>query len=552
MNIFAIASLLSAGIILFSGSFVFSKNSNNFLNRMYMLLSLVSTIIAIGRFGAYQAESSEGARFWFPINLLWPFAVSTLTHFALSYTGYINRISKKISYPFLYVPPIVIFLVELSRIPNPSKTSWGWVYEFMIDSPISLFIVIWAATTSLTTIFLCYRYYTAQKDFRTKQQAKFVFLSLAFPAITAMTIQSISGIFQTIIPEVTTYAQATSCVFIGYAILKYQLFMLTPATAAETILSKMTDFLIIASPEGIIQRVNPTVSTKLGYKENEVIGNPLSLVFTDESVNSELFNQMSQIKQILTSTVQDVEMFLQTKTGQGIPVSLSTSIIKTSSGNPIGILCLARDITERKDLEERKSAFIEITSHELRTPLTSLLGYSEILKQRCNELTQTHRDQCIDAINRNAQRIERLIEGVSTVGLIERGLFQIDLIIDPMTEPIYVEGDKERLNQVLVNLLENAIKQTSADLRQITITTEIRSSVISICVTDNGAGIATEDLGRIFDQFISIQTVHSIGGSGLGLYISNEIIEAHGGTLTVMSAGKGYGSSFFINLPRIV
>ena len=90
------------------------------------------------------------------------------------------------------------------------------------------------------------------------------------------------------------------------------------------------------------------------------------------------------------------------------------------------------------------------------------------------------------------------------------------------------------------------------DLRQITITTEIRSAVISICVTDNGAGIAIEDLGRIFEQFTSIQTVHSSGGSGLGLYISNEIVEAHGGTLTVISAGKGYGSSFFINLPRIV
>lgn len=111
-------------------------------------------------------------------------------------------------------------------------------------------------------------------------------------------------------------------------------------------------------------------------------------------------------------------------------------------------------------------------------------------------------------------------------------------------------GDSDRLKQIIGNLLENAVNHTPGLTRRISLTTEFLSEKIRIILSDNGAGIAKENLEKIFEQFITILTDYYVGGTGVGLYISRKIAEAHQGTLKAESEGLGKGARFILELPR--
>ena len=176
----------------------------------------------------------------------------------------------------------------------------------------------------------------------------------------------------------------------------------------------------------------------------------------------------------------------------------------------------------------------------------------------------------------NFNRLERLMSQVSLLSQFEEDTFTITikkfdfrLFYQKVLEPyiillgdqiqvkgmkteldLMIEGDEERLIQVLENILNNAIDHTSSKYRLIEIGFEIFPKFIQIEVTDNGAGIAPENLERIFEQFVSIGTEFSVAGTGVGLYLSKMIIFSHGGAIKAQSEGLGKGSTFTIILPR--
>ncbi len=117
--------------------------------------------------------------------------------------------------------------------------------------------------------------------------------------------------------------------------------------------------------------------------------------------------------------------------------------------------------------------------------------------------------------------------------------------------PLIIEGDLNRLRQVLDNVVNNVIRQTHPKHRQIKLSLTISPSIIRIICTDNGAGIAPDNLERIFDQFLSIETQYATVGTGIGLYLSRKIMEALGGSLTAQSHGIGHGATFIVEFPNI-
>jgi signal transduction histidine kinase len=115
-----------------------------------------------------------------------------------------------------------------------------------------------------------------------------------------------------------------------------------------------------------------------------------------------------------------------------------------------------------------------------------------------------------------------------------------------------IEADKERLIQVLENIINNAVDHTASDQRMIQASFETLPNIIKIKITDNGAGIAPENLKRIFEQFVSIETKYSVKGTGIGLYLSKLIMKSHGGTIRAHSRGIDQGSTFIIELPKAI
>ncbi len=266
-------------------------------------------------------------------------------------------------------------------------------------------------------------------------------------------------------------------------------------------------------------------------------------------------------------------------------LSRGKAVEHDDNGRALRITGTALDITDKKtaeklkeELENRRENFIWMTSHELRTPLTIVSGYIELLERDMEHIDLNKQQTIFSVIRRNLKRFENLIDRVSSVIQLEQDLFDIDLkeidvceFLETIVEsykhmledqlqfnntstmnPLLINGDRNRLQQVLENIVGNAIKQTSPDNNEIIITLKDFTKTIQIEIRDNGAGIAKENIERIFEQFISIHTDYSVTGTGLGLFISRRILEAHGGSIIAQSKGVGKGSTFIIDLPRII
>jgi signal transduction histidine kinase/DNA-binding NarL/FixJ family response regulator len=241
---------------------------------------------------------------------------------------------------------------------------------------------------------------------------------------------------------------------------------------------------------------------------------------------------------------------------------------------------LAREKAAREEAEEAnhlKDEFLATVSHELRTPLTAILGWSNMLLAK--NLGDEARDRALEIIHRNAQSQNQLISDLLDVSRIISGKLRLDLrtvelspIIEAAVEAtrpaaeakgVYlntsldshagpVNGDADRLQQVVWNLLTNAIKFTPEGGR-IEVRLEIAGSRVEVTVRDTGIGIAPEFLPHIFDRFRQADpgTNRIHGGMGLGLSIVRQLVELHGGAIRAESLGEGRGATFTVSLPFV-
>jgi signal transduction histidine kinase len=180
-------------------------------------------------------------------------------------------------------------------------------------------------------------------------------------------------------------------------------------------------------------------------------------------------------------------------------------------------------------------------------------------------------------MNNSLHRLERLVLDLSNVSRIERGIFslkkkiidfnqfinneilsyskllgdEIEFNLSDVSETVFIEIDKERIGQVLANVIDNATKNTYPETRKIKFSTLIEKDFVKISIEDNGAGIKLKHLKKIFGQFVTIPTKYSDKGSGIGLYLSKVIIEGHGGQITAYSEGLEKGTRIEIILPKI-
>lgn len=362
------------------------------------------------------------------------------------------------------------------------------------------------------------------------------------------------------------------------------------------IVESSEDAIISKDLNGVMTSWNHGAEKLFGYSALEAIGKNIRMIIPDDR-QSEEDEILAKIR--IGEKVEHYETVRKRKDGSMVDVSITVSPIKNNKEVVIGASKIARDITERKTLEadrERtlsalrvakeeaeaanraKDQFLAILSHELRTPLSSILGYANMLASGKLGDKPEAQAMALKTIERNARNQVELIEDLLDVSRIISGRIELKKLIvgvpglitqvcetfAPQAEEkgvtlncgygpkdkLFVLGDPQRLNQILTNLMSNAVKFTPRGGR-VDVEVKPNTMTLEIIIKDTGIGMSADFLPHLFEKFRQAETgaKRRFSGLGLGLNIAKTLTDLHGGTITGASEGEGKGSTFTVRLP---
>jgi PAS domain S-box-containing protein len=352
------------------------------------------------------------------------------------------------------------------------------------------------------------------------------------------------------------------------------------------------DGVIATDEQGRVTRLNPVAEALTGWQQAEAVGRPIESVFhiVNEQTRVPADNPVGRVLSEGTVVGLANHTALIARDGIERPIADSGSPIRDGSGAVLGAVLVFRDVTEERRAEEEyqrarraeeavreRDVFLSVAAHELRTPLTALklklqgleqLVYKLLPPETLSKVTPRFHD-AIRQTRRLAELVERLLDvsRIATVRLvldIEDADLRtiIDHVVRDVTEEaaaarsevrVSVTGDgrgrwdRRRMEQVVLNLVSNAVKYGNGQPIEITLGGD--ADTVTLAVVDRGIGIAREDLQRIFAPFERAAPVEHFAGLGLGLYITKGIVEAHGGTIAATSE-PGQGTTLEVRLPR--
>ena len=356
----------------------------------------------------------------------------------------------------------------------------------------------------------------------------------------------------------------------------------------DEILAKAPCGFLTFDDDGKIMQANTTFAEMLGYAEGELPGMPFDKILP---VSSRIFHQTHLFPLLkLNGTVNEIYLTIRTKTGENLPTLLNA--VRHERGGALVNDCIFVQMKERGEYEDSilrakkiaeealhtKDQFLATVSHELRTPLHSMLGWLRVIegghldpeiagrgfKGLTNGLEALKNliEDLIDFSRANAGRFKLSQEQVNVEDVIGAALEtirpaadakSITLQFDQVDESASVLGDPGRMQQIIWNLLSNAIKFTPKGGSVGVRLGRVNSSV-EVRVSDTGRGISSEFLPYVFDRFQQEHTASSGrgGGLGIGMAITRQLVELHGGTVRAESSGVGYGATFTVRLPVMV
>ena len=325
----------------------------------------------------------------------------------------------------------------------------------------------------------------------------------------------------------------------------------------DTLFLHMTDGVVAFDREGNNIHCNPAAGVMFG---RDVSGEPYGTLF-------EALYPLQRVLTLQRPNYAEAEMTLGEKT-------LALYFAPFSDEESGGVLVVLHDITEQRRQEERRKEFVANVSHELRTPLTNVRGYAETLRDSADIPRETA-NGFLDIIISESDRMTHIVQDLLTLSRLDSGRsemnmarFDFNAAIASVTRAVELEarrhshtltvrceelplvtGDRGRLEQVMMNILGNAIKYTP-DGGKIDVTAGAGARSIWVEVSDNGIGIPEKDRERIFERFYRVDKARSreSGGTGLGLSIAKEIVDRHGGTILVADR-PGPGTTIRLTLP---
>ena len=364
---------------------------------------------------------------------------------------------------------------------------------------------------------------------------------------------------------------------------------LLTARLLASIVESSNDAIISKSLDGTIQSWNAAAERLFGFTAEQAVGKHISLIIPPERIAEE-DAIIARLKH--GQRIEHFETERLRSDGRHITVSLTISPIKDDAGNVIGASKIARDMSERKRLEDslrklasdlseadrRKNEFLAMLAHELRNPLAPMSNMLEVLKHSGNNggvVKQAH-----DTIERQLAQLVRLVDDLLDLNRITYDRLELrrsdvelamvvqqavevarplidaagqKLTIDLPDEAIYLNADRARLAQVFGNLLNNSCKYTRPNGAISLSARRNGNNEVLVSVRDDGAGIPPDKIDSIFDMFMQVDrsSDRSQSGLGIGLTLVKRLVEMHGGSIEARSAGEGQGSEFVVQLPMI-
>ncbi len=355
------------------------------------------------------------------------------------------------------------------------------------------------------------------------------------------------------------------------------------------IVESSDDAIVSKTLDGVIRTWNAGAERLFGYRADEAIGLPITLIVPPERLDEEqeILARLSRGERI-----DHFETVRMAKDGHRIDISLTVSPIRDAEGRIIGASKVARDVTERKLAEEamqaerrraleilveadrRKDDFLALLAHELRNPLAPLRNGLEVMRLASGNADAVAKMR--DIMDRQLSHLVRLVDDLLDVSRISRNKMELrrsrvlladvissavettqpalaaaghELTVSLPPEPIHLDADLTRLAQVFGNLLNNSAKYTARG-GHIRLTARREGDQVAVALQDDGVGIPAFALPNIFDMFSQVgrSIERSTGGLGIGLALVKGLVEMHGGTVEVASPGQGKGSTFTVRL----
>ena len=360
----------------------------------------------------------------------------------------------------------------------------------------------------------------------------------------------------------------------------------------ESYLESMYDGVTISDFNGIFLHANSAWLKMTRYRLGEIVGKPAIATVVAKAEQPKVLKALQDMPK--KGRISNLETITLAKNGKEIPVLVSCALIKDAKGKPSSVITVVKDITERKQMEEEiraknaelaktnerlkeldkaKMEFLNLISHELKTPLTAAIAHLEIL----HDMKHSDGEQellSLDALKRNVDQLRILINNILEISRIESGTFELNYshinIADAINEVVdnlrilsdqkglilrsethgipTIHADPDRIKTILANLIGNAIKFT--DNGSVTVRGNVKNGFIEVHVIDTGMGIPDEKQLHMCEKFYQVDPAigRRYGGTGLGLAITKQLVELHGGKISVKSK-VGKGSDFWFTIP---